>query len=383
MATSICIVLVAISLRPGLVSVGPLLPAIRSEFGLSHAGGSLLIAVPDLLMGLLALPTPWLAQRFGRNRLVLAALVVLTLAILARAFVHTTSTLLITTVGVGAGIAISGALVGGFIKASFPGRAALLTSIYATSLGVGSMMSAGLSGPISAFSGSWRVGVGIWSLLAAVAVLVWLFIERKERLAPPTRSNPNRRPLPFRVGLAWLIGLFFACDNFLFYACLSWMATIYREHGFDETRAGLTLATYTGAFIVATPLAGALSRKIDRRIPLAIWAMVMLVGLVLLAFAPLLAPHLAVLLIAFGIAGGFTLGMTLPLDNADNPEDATAWSAFVLTIGYVIAAAGPFSVGLLRDLTGNFSIPLWVLVAVGLLMLGLTPFLKPRSYAGG
>jgi MFS transporter, CP family, cyanate transporter len=52
------IVLVAVNLRPGIVSVGPLLPSIIDEFHLSHAAASLLVSIPDVLMGALALPTP-------------------------------------------------------------------------------------------------------------------------------------------------------------------------------------------------------------------------------------------------------------------------------------------------------------------------------------
>ena len=87
------IVLVAIDLRPGIVSVGPLLPAIRNDFDLTHAAASLLTTIPDLLMGLLALPTPYLARRFGRNPVLLAALILLCVAVATRAFAPTTGLL--------------------------------------------------------------------------------------------------------------------------------------------------------------------------------------------------------------------------------------------------------------------------------------------------
>ncbi len=41
-----CVVLVAIDLRPAIVSVGPLLPSIRDEFAISNAQASLLTAIP-------------------------------------------------------------------------------------------------------------------------------------------------------------------------------------------------------------------------------------------------------------------------------------------------------------------------------------------------
>ena len=56
-------VVIAMALRPGIASIGPVLPLISREFSLSHATASLLTTIPTLLMGLLALPAPWLARR--------------------------------------------------------------------------------------------------------------------------------------------------------------------------------------------------------------------------------------------------------------------------------------------------------------------------------
>src|SRR6202012_3890982 len=112
----IAIVLVALNLRPGIVSVGPLLPWIIDDFRLSHTTAALLVSIPDGLMGVLALPTPWFARRFGRDTVILAGLFVLFVSTVLRAFSTTAIELLAATAGVGAGIAIAGALVGGFIK---------------------------------------------------------------------------------------------------------------------------------------------------------------------------------------------------------------------------------------------------------------------------
>lgn len=102
---------------------------------------SLLTSIPDVMMGALALPTPWLARRFGRDRVVLAALVLLLMSIAGRAFSSGTVVLLAMTAGVGAGIAISGALISGFVKARFASKAAVFMGIYATALSLGSTVS--------------------------------------------------------------------------------------------------------------------------------------------------------------------------------------------------------------------------------------------------
>jgi CP family cyanate transporter-like MFS transporter len=84
---------------------------------------------------------------------------------------------------------------------------------------------------------------------------------------------------------------------------------------------------------------------------------------------------------ALGLGGAFTLCMTLPLDNTRSVEEANAWTAFSMTIGYVVAAAGPVCIGVLRDWTGNFTAPSWLLVFFAVLMLTLSPFMGPGSTA--
>jgi CP family cyanate transporter-like MFS transporter len=379
------IVVVAIALRPGIVSVGPILRSIIDEFRLTHAAASLLTTIPDLLMGLLALPTPWLARRFGRDPILLVALLVLCVSMAARAFSSSTSALLLSTAGVGAGIAIAGALIAGFIKASFPTKAAVLMGIYATALSFGSTLSAAATGSIEAnFTGGWRLASGVWSILGAFAVLAWLGIairEHRHRRTNAPAAAASRTRLPLRNRTAWLVAIFFAFDNFLFYSMLAWTAPMYHEHGLTTAKAGLVLASFTFAFMCANPIFGWLSKSDDRRGWLAVCAILTAAGLIGVAAAPTLAPIVFVPLCAFGLGGGFTLGMTLPLDNTHSVEEANVWNAFVLTVGYLIAAVGPLLVGAIRDRAGDFRPSIWLLVAVSAGMLLLTPFLRPHHHS--
>jgi CP family cyanate transporter-like MFS transporter len=372
---------VAVGLRPSIVSMGPLLPSIIGEFRLSHTTASLMISIPDLLMGLFALPTPWLARRFGRDPVLLAALLLLGLSTFGRAFAPNTGALLGTTVGVGIGIAVAGALVAGFIKARFPDRAALLMGVYATSLSLGSTVAAASTRPIAAHATSgWRLAAGIWTAVVTVGLLAWLVVTASERRHQSIALVAGAiHGLPIRNPKAWFMALFFACVNLLFYAVLAWTAPMYQEAGISPGTAGLILATFTAVFTLANPIFGWLSKSEDRRLWLAVSAGLAVIGLGALALAPLSAPFLWISIFSFGLGGAFTLGMTLPLDNTDSSAEANAWNAFVLMVGYVIAAGGPLVVGRLRDATGDFTLAFQCLAAVAVLMLALTPFLRPRS----
>jgi len=127
----LAISLVALSLRPAIVSVGSVLTAVITEFHLTYTVASLLTALPPLLMGVLALPTPMLARRFGRDRLLMASLGLLCAATALRSFSIGSFTLLASTMGIGAGIAVVGTLIPGFIKEQFSHRAASFIGVYA------------------------------------------------------------------------------------------------------------------------------------------------------------------------------------------------------------------------------------------------------------
>jgi CP family cyanate transporter-like MFS transporter len=376
----ICLILIGINLRPGIVSIGPLLPSISQDFGLSHTEASLLTSIPDVLMGILALPAPWLALRYGRDKVIIFSLTILVGALLLRGFAGSVTQLLMSTAAVGAGLAISGALVGGFIKAVYPLRVALVMGVYAAALSLGSAVSAAASSPIAKVFGSWRFGSGMWAAPCLLAISAWLYVERHQRRHQKIKSlQVKKYKLPLSNRTAWLIAIFFACDNFIFYSLITWIAPLYREHGMDETTTGLILSSFPAIFVIATPIAGLFSRKTDRRSILGMFSAISAVSLTCLALAPYALPFVWVPIIAFGVAGGFTLGMTLPLDNARDTDEANVWNAFIITVAYLVASVGPLTIGFLRDLTGSFHSSLWLLAAVGCLMVALTPFLQPKQ----
>lgn len=375
----IAIVLVAMALRPGIVSMGPALPAMIDAFHLSHATASLMTAIPDVLMGALALPTPWLVRRFGVNKVLMVALGLLSLSIGMRAYAGSSAILITATVGVGAGIAVAGAMFAGIVKASFANRAALMIGIYATALSLGSTLSAGLTGWILQSTG-WRVAIGVWAVLGVIALFAWWRVIPKAVAAKPLPlPGPEAATairLPLRTPVAWLIALFFACVNFLFYAILTWTAAMYQELGMPAAEAGGVLASFTFCFMLANPVVGMLSQHIDRRRWLVTCSVLSTIGLAGMA-TPGTWPWVWVPVTAFGLGGAFTLAMTLPLDHTHTPDAANRWNAFVLTIGYLIAATGPLIMGYMHDRSGHFVGGFQLLVGVSVLMMILATMLKP------
>jgi MFS transporter, CP family, cyanate transporter len=313
------------------------------------------------------------------NKVLMLALGLLSLAIGVRAYADSHVLLISATLGVGAGIAIAGAMFAGIVKASFANRAALMIGIYATALSLGSTLSAGLTGWILQSSG-WRLAIGIWAVLGVIALFAWWRVMPTPVSKQPVTTAaamPVAR-LPLRTPVAWLIALFFACVNFLFYSILTWTAAMYQEQGMPAAEAGGVLASFTFCFMLANPVVGMLSKQLDRRGWLAGCSIVSTIGLAGMATAGAW-PWLWVPLTAFGLGGAFTLSMTLPLDHTHTPDAANRWNAFVLTIGYLIAATGPFIMGVMHDHSGHFAGGFQLLVGVSALMLLLATMLKPPA----
>src|SRR5688572_13222831 len=78
------VILVAFNLRIAITSISPLLPEIRDSIQLSLWGASILTALPSLCFGLISPAAPALARRFGTERAIAMALVLLTIGTFLR-----------------------------------------------------------------------------------------------------------------------------------------------------------------------------------------------------------------------------------------------------------------------------------------------------------
>src|ERR1700677_1831979 len=63
---------------------------------------------------------------------------------------------------------------------------------------------------------------------------------------------------------------------------------------------------------------------------------------------------------------------------ASNHRDQSTTSEY-FTDDYLIASTGPLLVGRLRDVSGDFRPGMWLCVGVAVIMLLLTPFLRPKT----
>lgn len=88
------------------------------------------------------------------------------------------------------------------------------------------------------------------------------------------------------------------------------------------------------------------------------------------AFIPI---YIWVSILGFVLGGAFSLALLLIVLRAPDSETAAELSGLVQSIGYFLAAIGPFLIGVIQDFTKEwmYSLGLLILVAIYKLIAGL------------
>lgn len=128
------ILLIATTLRVTFTGAAPLLDAIRSEYGLTTAQTGLLTTLPLLAFGPVSSLAAGVARRFGIERSLLLAMILICLGVGLRSLPFV-SLLFIGTAIIGCGIAPGNVLLPGLIKRDFSQHVAKMTGAYSLTMG--------------------------------------------------------------------------------------------------------------------------------------------------------------------------------------------------------------------------------------------------------
>ncbi|WP_246165749.1 CynX/NimT family MFS transporter [Nocardioides psychrotolerans] len=372
------IVVLAFNLRPAAVSVGPVLDEIRAGLDMSGTEAGVLTSLPVLAFALFGALAPRLARLVGTHRLTLLALAAVVVGLLGRSRVDHVGTFLALSLLALGGMATANVLLPSLVKAHFPDRLGLLTALYSTSLACGLTLASIATVPISDAAGDWRDGLAAWAITAAIAAIPWILLLRHghdER--SDEDSGPGHSPIGLaavaRTRIGVLMALFFGIQSLQAYAIFGWFAVIFRDAGHSAATAGVLLGVITGVTIPLSFIIPALAaRMLDQR-PI-VWAVVLCypVGYTGMIVAPYGGAWVWAVLIGIGTTT-FPLILTQIGLRSRTPAGTAALSGFTQSVGYLLAAIGPFGVGLLHDLTGGWTVPLLVLIGlcVPLLLVGL------------
>lgn len=356
----VAIVLVAANLRPAVVGVAPVLSEITAAEGLSSTAAGVLSALPVFCFGLFAPAAPWLARRFGIERTVLGALALLCVGFAVRS-VGPVALLFVGNVLAGAAIATGNVLLPALIKRDFSHRTGVMTGLYTMAVSAGGALAAGITVPVAQAAGlNWRGALALWGVFALVALVIWLPQTRRVHRIGATGGAGGL----WRNGVAWQVTGFMGLQSLGYYAVSAWIPAVFVGRGFGAEAAGwlLSLASFVGIIgsMVAPMLAARFRRQ--RAVALVITGVsaLGLIGVIMLPGGEI--PSMALL----GLGQGAALGLALTLVALRSPDAShtSQLSGMAQSIGYMLAAVGPFLVGVVHDVTGSWTLPLLLLLVL-------------------
>ena len=362
------ILALAFNLRGAVTSLPPVFPELASALHMSSLAVALLAATPVLCFGVFSIPAASLSRRLGEERVLLAALLLLAVGLLARG-AWPGVMLFPGTVLAGAAIALMNVLLPSLVKRRRPDQAGLLIGVYLLSLAAGAILGSLIAVPVYQSSGgSVRLTLGLWALPALAAALVWLPQWRFRTTPAGQGGSRSGGPPLVRVSrhmLAWQVMGFMGLQSLIYYSALSWLPILLRDRGAGAVHAGSLLALMNLGNAVTALLAPMLAHRAgDQRWLIVATVTVSAAGLAGVWFAPLAGAAAWTLL--FGLGQGAALGLAIYFTAARAPDAVTSasLSAFTQGAGYLIATAGPLLVGFLHAVTGNWTVPVLVMLVV-------------------
>lgn len=369
------IILLALNLRSVPASAGVLLSVLREEFGFSVAIGGVLTTLPVLCFAVFGLTAARLMAALGVHRTAVFAQALMAIGLIMRGYAGDTAVLLI-----GSTIALSGAAIGNImlpplVKLHFPHRVAAVSALATAGIVGGATLASVLSVPVADATRNWRDGLLIWAWLAIVVMIPWLFLLRGDTRVSAT---PQRRKSTLgirqaaRTPLAWAMATFFGLQSALAYTSFGWMPQIYADAGLSSASAAnmLGICAFMGVPVaLAIP---ATLRRFGSFGLIWIFGVLQFSGWIGLMALPGTMPWLWAIIIGLG-GGAFPWIITMIGVKVRTVDGAASLSGFTQSVGYLIAAAGPFGVGILHDATGGWTVPLlgMSMLSIPLVITGL------------
>ena len=361
---AVAIVLLAANLRVAVGSIGVVLGSIRDDLAMSATIAGVLTTLPVVCFAVFGVGTAGLVRRAGLHRAAAAVLVLVAAGIVTRSLVDSTVVFLLCSVVALAGAAVGNVILPPLVKAHFPDRIPLVSSMYGAALMAGASLASAATVPLSDALGGWRQGVGAWAVLSVVALVPWLLMLRRDVHTSPVAHDRLPMSVVLRSRLVWAMVLLFAAQSAAAYAQFGWFAEILTDAGISDGSAGALLAVISA---VGIPLTLSLPwlMRLTGDTPYLPWAFaaVTAIGWLGVLVAPATTPWAWAVLLGLG-GGAFTWSLTMIARRTRTTAGTAALSVATQGLGYLIAGLGPFGVGALHDATGSWTAPLVCLIGL-------------------
>ena len=353
------IILAAFCLRIIITGVGPLLPEITANLGLTGRSSGLLTMLPLLAFAVVSPLAGKIGRRQGEGKTILIGLCLILLGTVLRGTLGVPGLFLGIAI-VGIGTALGNVLLPAVVKAEYPTRVGQVTAYYTVAMVAAAAIGLALNVPLSGTGLGWNGALLVWGIAVVITGLIW----RKNaslRLSTsnPTETEGREKPI-WKSGLAWCVTLYFGINSMIFYAVIGWLPTILQSAGMQSGTAGIVTSLYQVVSLAPSLLVPTLAGKCrDQRGWLMLGSVLNIIGIITLMSSTAAAAQVTATII-LGLANGcaFSMGLALMGFRARDAVEAARLSGFAQSVGYALAATGPMVVGWLHDLTPNWNIGL-------------------------
>ncbi len=370
----VAITVLSVNLRPSITALPPIFSQLTSVAHLSSTEVAIIATLPVLCFAVASGFTPYLYHRYADWKLVLGALLVLTVSLLMRGLVQS-ALLPLTAISTGA-IGLIGTLIPSLIKRYQPRKTGILLAAYLVGLYGGATLGGVVAVPLYNQTHSSPFAVlSIWSAMAAIALVVWLFnvprLSRNTRNVT-TSTTPVREKHVLKFKASWFVTGFMGIQSLIYYATLSWLPTLLHSRGFTFERAGIVASTTNIGGLAAAWAIPIIAHKLTGQktlVTLTVTATV--AGLLGVSLAPSFTAVYWCLLLGF--AQGSAIGLVLFFTIARTTTDvgAASLSSMSQCFGYALASLGPVLIELTHIFAGSWQTAFIVLGGAGLLELAL------------
>ncbi|MFK3916910.1 CynX/NimT family MFS transporter [Psychrobacter sp. NPDC078501] len=359
-------ILLATNMRAPIVALGSIAPVVKDALDISEFQIGWLGAVPMLSFAVGALISPTIGKRFGLENTLIAMIGLLTVGMVIRTAIPTWNGFLIGTLLLTLAIGFANTLAAPVIKQRTPQHIPLITGLFSLTMTTAAGIVAGVVLPLSEQVG-WQWALGGWTILGVFAFVIWLFLRVRlgssnhQAIIPAALGSSDISM--WRTTFAWQIAIFMGLQSLLFYTVASFLPSIWVSKGLSAVSAGQMGSVFQ--FMAPVSILS-LTWLVNRGRPiqaLAVFAAVLnVVGILGVSY---LSTDLAWLwsgMMGMGCSAIFTLSMMLFSMRTYTTNQASELSGMAQAVGYVIAFFGPLGTGWLHEMTGSWSMPLFIML---------------------
>lgn len=381
------IVLLALGMRTATSAFSPVFREIDAELHLGSVVLGVVGATPLVAFAASGFVAPRIARRYGLEAALVGALTLIVVGQVGRALAGEAAGVIGGTIVTMLGIGVANVLMPPAVKRYFPDRVGLISAIYITLFSLGATTPAFFAVPVSDAIG-WRPTLAVWAITVAAAVIPWLVLARRPRVAtgPIEIVVPEGSAAPrgiARSPIAWALVLTLFGSASAGYVVAAWLPSILRDvAGLNPAAAGVLTGILFAMSIPAALLVPIwATRPLPAVVTIMFGAVAGVVGWGGLLLAPSVDPLVWCVLI--GLTGvNFPLALTQIAARARNPRVAARLSGFVQGIAYISTGVIVFAIGVIHTITADWTIALVVIAVSALLPLPAVFILRrPRDLA--